>query len=261
MRVAYVFTTSPTPSPTRPLGVPYTSPTSPTKPQGFVRAHQQSTHSAPPWRLIHAPGAVPSPPLGPMQKTSEPGQPYSPHPLCPSPSPPHPHAPTHPPSRSEVCDLFRACPMLQFSPRPNALSMHRTHGDRGCGLALADKRWTGDASKAHVSFSRRMCLGGQYGNPFRPERNKRTLYHFLQRALAAAIRPSLTMLAPLTHPSQTKRERLFRNGKPDPTSALLAANIASSGGVGSDVPRTEGTFISLGTDPSAMVIHCHFSAM
>ena len=147
--------------------------------------------------------------------------------------------------------------MLQFSSRPNALSMHRTHGDRGCGLALADKRWTGDASKAHVSFSRRMCLGGQYGNPFRPERNKRTLYHFLQRALAAAIRPSLTMLAPLTHPSQTKRERLFRNGKPDPTSALLAANIASSGGAGSDVPRTEGTFISLGTDPSAMVIHCH----
>merc|ERR1712051_380505 len=41
--------------------------------------------------------------------------------------------------------------------------------------------------------------------------------------------PSLTRLAPLAYLYQTKKERLFRNGKPVPTSNLLATNIASAG--------------------------------
>merc|ERR1712155_316688 len=46
MQSDYVFTTSPTPSPTRPLGVPYTSPTSPTNVPRFQAFHLKEMH----WR-------------------------------------------------------------------------------------------------------------------------------------------------------------------------------------------------------------------
>ena len=43
--------------------------------------------------------------------------------------------------------------------------------------------------------------------------------------------PSLATLAASECNSQTRRERFFRTGKPVPNSALLATNIASTGGV------------------------------
>ena len=91
-----------------------------------------------------------------------------------------------------------------------------------------------------------LCLRVQTGIPSRPER--KNVPSILSQPISGLwpADPSHAMLVASEYCSQTRRERLFRTGKPVPNSALLATNIASIGGAGVRYGEDGGTFFRSG---------------